>query len=216
MKFKVYIIESPGSMDFLDGRTEGSALSASLRLARIENQLFTVINRAALLDCFDRVRNDIIEIRKNAISNMANGSHVSNELVQITLHFSCHGNTKGIGLTSGEFISWSELKDILLKLGKESGHFDETRRYCPFNLALSTCHGGHASEMLSGAEHPCTVVVGPTVEVDWADALIGFTTFYHNFAFKGHHGGDAVQRMNIAAGLDNVFVSTVSDNLALP
>jgi len=40
----VFIIESPSATDVLDGRTEGEALSAALRLSNIPNQYFRAVN----------------------------------------------------------------------------------------------------------------------------------------------------------------------------
>ena len=74
---KIFIIESPSEKDLLEGRQEGIALSETLKLARIQNDCFTVKNKSGLIDILGKI---VAEIK---IDQKKWGA--------ISIHFSLHG-----------------------------------------------------------------------------------------------------------------------------
>jgi hypothetical protein len=52
---------------------------------------------------------------------------------------------------------------------------------------------------------PVFAVVGSEQNIPWSDALTAWVTFYHLFITKGVQVDVAIERMNLAAGEDNLF-----------
>lgn len=199
----VFIIESPSARDILDERSEGEALCAGLRLAGIHALRYRVYDRDALDEAFRRLA---LETRTR--THFVPGQQVRTTLVVPSFHFSAHGNAEGIALTSGEFLTWEELRSTLLQFARASGTLSD-RDDVPFaaiEVVFSACEGLSARKMFGfGKPFPCVVVVGPTVPVTWPEALTAFLTFYHLTIAKRMKPDDAVFVMNASAGLENVF-----------
>lgn len=199
----VFIIESSSARDVLDARSEGETLCAGLRLAQIHAVHYRVYNRDALKEAFRRI---IRETRTRA--NIVPGQQVRKTLIVPNFHFSAHGNAEGIGLTSGEFLTWAELRSALLEYARTTGLVSDGDKVpvAAMEVVFSACEGLNARKMFGfGKPFPCVVVVGPTVPVTWPEALTAFLTFYHLTIAKRMKPDDAVSVMNAAAGLDNVF-----------
>jgi len=178
----VYVIESPSPADMFDGRTEGRALCEAMSMAG-HAHAYTM---AADLD----------HLRK-ALSIADEGDRLATEWrryqVPPVMHFSMHGNSEGLGLMSGEMVTWDELRQLLIPIND----------FLPNGLLVcfSSCSGysGTRMSMYLGDSKPFWAVVGSYADVGWSDALIGFTSFYHHW-FKGAAVTDAVQIMRIASG----------------
>jgi hypothetical protein len=190
---RIYIIESSSLDDLENDRKEGYALSEMLRLANIKNHYFYVSDKQA----FAKVFKEIIETEKG-----------NNEGV-ITLHFSMHGNENGIELTNKEFILWKTLYTEYLKTfidavghgSLKSGHI-----FAPFHLHFSVCKGFYARKIKDIANvPPYYTLIGPIKEVDWTESLVAFITLYHNTIHTQIGVRLSVEKMNIAANLDNIF-----------
>lgn len=191
---KIYIIESPGSLDILDNRKEGYALSEILKLAEIKNKYYNVVDRNTFTECLNRIFNDI----------KATGQ----DLGGIILHLSMHGNNTGIGLTNGEFIYWKEFYAIFDDLNLRLGYIilPNNVRVSKFDIYMSSCEGFNAQVIKEYSEYPLyTSLIGPVTSVNWSDSLIAFATLYHNTIHKTNILKVGVDKMNSAAGLDNVF-----------
>ena len=205
----VFVIESLSPDDIGDGRSEGEALSAALRLAEISSEYHRVQDINTFGECF-------ASIVKTTKSREQRGDR---EVVAIPhLHFSAHGNENGLRLTNGEFVPWDGLKIMLLGLGKATGYIGPSG-YCLFLTTFSTCNGAFARRMFLGEPpqefsnkmfggpppKPCIGIVGPTAKVSWSDSLTGFVTFYHLNLTKHVPAQQAVKVMNDAAGLRDIF-----------
>lgn len=205
----VFVIESPSPEDIRDGRSEGEALSAALRLAQITSKYHRVQDLKTLGECFT-------SIGKTTKSRQQRDGR---EVLSIPhLHFSSHGNEDGLVLTNGDFIPWNGLRIMLLGLGKATGYIGPSG-YCLFLTTFSTCDGAFASKMFFGEPprefsrkmfagvppKPCIGIVGPAEEVSWSDSLTAFVTFYHLNLTKHVPAQQAVKIMNDAAGLTDVF-----------
>lgn len=198
----VIVIESPSPIDILDGRFEGEALSAAIKLANISSLYFRVENHDMLHECFSRL---LMYTRPK--SQSIDGVPTLKTLYAPFFHLSAHGNENGLQLTSGEFISWEMLRRHFVEYAYSSGYIDENG-VCAFPLTLSTCYGAQAKQMFAfGNPKPCFVIVGPDATVSWPDALTAFVVFYHLHISKDVLGVEAVTMMNKAAGLDGVFKS---------
>jgi hypothetical protein len=198
----VFIVESPSPDDILYGRTEGQALSAALNLAEIKNEMYMALDEAAikhaLADAAGRVRHSLAQIRPHIIP---------------VVHISAHGNEHGLGLSNGKVLPWAELRKLLLTFLEDAKSVkNRTDDLSLTSLCLSVCQGAHASMMFdAGMPYPCLGLVGPTEDVDWADSLTAFVTFYHQLFYKDALVTDAVAAMNIAGGVSSFRVFFPAD-----
>jgi hypothetical protein len=179
----VYIIESPSAHDLLDGRTEGRTLGEALTLAAIPHWYSLAIDKATLTQALGpRLLEACRALGKLPI-----------------LHLSVHGNQNGVQLSSGEFISWHDLRNLLLPLNQamQGGLL----------ICMSSCFGasGCRMAMYSDSEPSFWALVGNTGNTPWADAAVGYVTFYHLF-FKGTGVEQCVPAMRVAAGDPNFLL----------
>jgi hypothetical protein len=191
---KVYIIESPSFMDILDNRKEGLALSKILDLAKIENEVFGVSNIETFELALERIAKNVLEIRS--------------KLGMVQLHFSLHGSNEGIALSDNTFLNWGDFYTLIKK-------FNETIEYikapngvlfAPTYLIFSVCNGFSAKIIKEFDEtSPYTALVGPVRAIEWSDALLAYSTFYHNTLLKKMGLPKAIENMNSVVGLENVF-----------
>lgn len=190
----IFIIESPNADDVFYERTEGRALSAALKLAQIDNTYHTALDKKsferALFTAAHRIGDSVRTIRPHVVP---------------IIHVSAHGNSDGLGLTSGELVTWSMLRDMLHSfLDEATDTADKVDSLSLTSLCLSTCHGGCGSKMFElGQPYPCLGLVGPTEDVEWPDSLTAFVTFYHQLFYKHALVSHAVEAMNRAAGISS-------------
>ena len=193
----VFLVESPSADDLYEDRTEARALSSALKLAGIENVLHTALD----LESFKRALSDAAVYISNSLR------HIRPHLIPI-LHVSAHGNADGLALSRGEFLSWDDLRSLLLGfLGHAKSVVDREDDLSLTSLCLSTCKGAHARRMFdAGAPYPCLGLVGSEDDVEWPDALTAFITFYHQLFYKDVLVPEAVASMNQAAGVGSFHV----------
>jgi hypothetical protein len=203
---RVYIIESPSQQDVQEKRKEGLALNQALDLADVPNLLFNVKDKQALQRVFEVAVLDV--------------QHTKDRIGSINFHFSMHGSSKGIRLTSDEFLTWRELYDLIKafndKIGYAEAHWAPGRKYSFANLHFSVCQGYEAVEMAQyGEESPFTTLLGPTRDVEWSDSLVAFVTYYHLTIHKQYGFKEAVRVMNYASGAHDeiVFKMQIADGL---
>jgi hypothetical protein len=116
-------------------------------------------------------------------------------------------------LTSGETISWTQLRDLLLEFAGTTDRFS-TGGMALVKLCMSSCQGANARKMFDlGPPYPCAGIVGPNEPVAWSDALVAFVTYYHQSIVKDARAVDAVPIMNRAAGIET-FGMFVPDDFA--
>jgi hypothetical protein len=161
------------------------------------------INLEMLKECFSRAQ---VAIRKQTM--VLPGQPPEETLFIPYFHFSAHGNESGLGLTNGEFVSWADLRELLVNFAEATGYMSE-KGVALFTVTLSACKGANARKMLSmPAPQPCFAVVGPTHDVSWTDSLTAFITFFHQMIDKDKNAHEAVLAMNQAAGLTDAFQCT--------
>lgn len=172
--FLVYVIESNRPDEIAAGMSEAAALSHVLHFSGIPVKVAAGHDKGSL------------------------GTSLA-ALVQQALpygipvvHISSHGNEQGIFLTSGEFVSWGELFQMLEPL-----HQARSGQYF---LSMSCCKGLNALALVMGnLQRPFLGIIGCADEVAWADNVIAFATFYH-LSQKGRSASEAVEAMKTASG----------------
>lgn len=176
----VYVIESPANRDLLDGRTEGRVLTEALTLAGIPHWYSLASDKAMLLE---------------ALGLRLHEAWRHHQKIPI-LHLSMHGSADGLSLTSGEFLSWHDLRGLLLPLirAMQGGLL----------VCMSSCFGssGCRMAMYEDNEPHFWALVGNTKSPTWADAAIAYVSFYHLF-FKGFEIKLCVDSMKVASGDHN-------------
>jgi hypothetical protein len=183
-EFFVYIIESPSAPDLYHGRSEGGRVVETLRLDNIPCVSRTAINRDAFMAA-------LIYGLPEAMKEISGRPPI--------LHLSAHGSTSGIELSSGEVITWTELRNLLIPV-------NESLEGALF-LCMSACHGYSACQMAMEEQdlpHPYFVMVGSSESPTWSDTAVSYLAFYHLLA-KGWNIPDAVESMSAASGITWLF-----------
>ena len=109
------------------------------------------------------------------------------------LHLSMHGTNDGVALTSGEFLSWHELREHLLPLLR--------KMQGGLLICMSSCFGsaGCRMAMYTDGEPPFWALVGNNASATWADAAVAYVSFYH-LLFKDFPVPICVESMKAASG----------------
>jgi len=187
----VYIIESPSDEDLYCHKYESDLLRISAEL----NNMKCFIRIAASKEMFEK-----------AISSGLKEAVVANYQQDPILHISAHGCEDGFRLTNKDFITWDDLRNLLLPIS----------RYRNYGLLLcmSTCKGINAiksalSEKLDNQE-AVYAVVGNSGKPTWSETAVAYASFYH-LLLKGSMLGDAVKAMRIASGNKDFQISLSLD-----
>jgi hypothetical protein len=190
-KFFVYIVESPSAADIYHGRSEGYLVSNAVRLDGIPSVTRTAINAEAF---GASLRFGLPEAMK-----------LHPDLTPI-LHLSAHGSTEGIQLSSGETLTWEDLKMLLIPINTSLGNM--------LVLCMSACDGYSACRMAkqeADGPHPYFAMVGSYAKPTWADTAVAYSAFYHRVS-KGHTLSDALQGMKAASGDDSWILETAEES----
>jgi hypothetical protein len=188
-RFFVHIIESPADFDLLDGRTEGRVLLEALNLSSVP-AAYSLVTTCTTLD--------------EALGNRLIQASDYYKRIPI-LHLSLHGNSQGIELTDKYFITWHDLRELLLPINQRFGN--------ALLVCLSSCFGaaGCRMAMYENLPIPFVALVGHLESATWSDAAVGFVAFYHRLR-KGADVFQAVQAMKVASG-DERFLVSVGSNV---
>ncbi|MBG1271293.1 hypothetical protein [Nostoc sp. WHI] len=174
----VYIIESPSNQDIIRNINEGESLTSALKLARIEYHYNLVQTKKEFFDSIYELNKLLRQNHKTPI-----------------LHLSMHGNKDEIGLTDQSRIKWDELCNLIKSIQDYLSCFS-----CDLLICSSSCYGIFVGQMakIQKGIIPFKFLVGSEREVDWSDAAVAYTSFYHNF-FKGCDLAHCVKTMNVAS-----------------
>lgn len=176
IKLSLQIIESPSPDEIFDARTEGSLLRESLGIAGIPVFYNIAVNADKLVDALTM----FVERRAQEPDSLP------------ILHLSMHGHPNGVSLTDNEFLTWDQLRDLLLYVAQGK-----------LLVCMSSCHGysGCRMAMSEKAAIPFLALIGHDDEVILGDAAIAYAAFYHRL-FKGATIPEAVEAMKKASGDD--------------
>lgn len=191
LNFFVYIVESPSAPDIYHGRSEGYLVSNAVRLDGIPSVTRTAIN----VEAFEAaLRFGLPEAMK-----------LYPDLTPV-LHLSSHGSTEGIQLSSGQILTWDDLKTLLIPINTSLGNM--------LVLCMSACDGYSACRMAkqqADGPHPYFAMIGSYAKPTWADTAVAYSAFYHRVS-KGHTLADAVQAMKAASGNDSWILETAEES----
>lgn len=175
----MFIVESPSPQNILDNVFEGKALTENLRLIQGASDYFVTINEAMLKQAFESITT---KIKKNVSQKSPKAAF---------LHLSAHGSDKGIVLASGEVILWNKLRKLLIPLN--------TAAKGTLILCMSTCKGFNAFTMARTlSDLPYSLIIGSNESIEWRDAIIAFSTFYHLSGNRSQTFQEAVAGMNVS------------------
>lgn len=122
----------------------------------------------------------------NLLSILTNDTKMFNLIPM--LHIEAHGNSKGLELSSGDFISWKDLKNSFIKLNIATGN--------NLFIALATCYGAYLAEILGVTDRaPCWGLVGPKKEISAGIVFESFIAFYKELLTTSS-GDNAVKLLN--------------------
>jgi hypothetical protein len=191
LKFFVYVVESPSAPDLYHRRSEGDLLRQAINL----NQIHCVLRLAVNLEAFSAsLKIGLTE----AMEQMPNTVPI--------LHISAHGYKDGIQLSSGEFLGWDELRELLIPINQAlSG---------ALILCMSTCEGYSGQQMAMvehSSFHPFFAIIGNSGKPTWPETAVAFSSFYHLVA-NGRFLKDAVEAMAVASGNESFFITTANES----
>jgi len=104
------------------------------------------------------------------------------------IHIDCHGNKDGLEVTSGEIITWEDLRPILIKINIA----------CKLNLVilLASCNGAHLIKVVTKLDRaPFWAVIGSNIEVTVGSVEQNYGEFYRVFA-DNLDGNAAMKALN--------------------
>jgi len=190
IKFFVYIIESPSSKDFYEGRSEGDLIEKAVSLNSIPCILKVIVSKETL---------------KDALKTGIYEGMVKNKNLLPIIHLSAHGSQEGVQLTDKNVLKWSELRDFFKPINKS---FNGNLLLC-----MSSCRGFGACRMSmheTDTEYPFWGVIGNNTEPLWSETAVAYATFYHHMAM-GNTLDSSVEAMKVASGNKEFIFITAKD-----
>ena len=119
------------------------------------------------------------------------------------LHISAHGNSDGFSLTDGSFITWEKFDEIAWPMlrGKV--------------ICFSSCSVGKGVENIFDFHKSfCNMIIAPTRDIEWGEALVSFAAFYHRAKKQtGIYQDVRVLNSIIGAGSFKYIESSVSSKV---
>jgi len=191
LKFFVHVIESPSPVDLYKGTSEGTLVQRAVALDGIPCVVRTAVNTEAFTAA---LRVGLAEAMRERPEHMP------------VVHISAHGNASGIQLTSGEVITWLQLRELLDPISQTLNGF--------LLLCMSACEGYSACQMamrLDGDGHPYFALVANHGRPTWGDTAIAYAAFYHRLA-QGTPIPDSVAAMKSASGNECWICETAEES----
>ena len=190
LKFFVFVIESPSSVDLYHRRSEGEIIQQATNL----NQIPCVVKTAINYDAFEASLKIGL---KDAMEQLPG-------LIPI-LHISAHGFEDGIQLSNGETISWVKLATLLRPIN--------LALHNSLILCLSCCEGYSGIRMAmttDDSKPPFYAIIANGAKPLWSDTAVAYSVLYHLIA-KGHSIIEAVTAMQAASGDDKFWIQTAEE-----
>lgn len=187
---RIVIIQSLGS----GGCFTGTSLQGDLKILEayhdlgLEINLVNIVNKRQLIE-------ELSLIERRALD----------EDNYPLLHLEIHGSddSSGLILSSGEYVSWDDLKTPLTNINIA------TR----LNLIviLAVCYGAHLMKIIQATDRaPCWGLIGPTKEISTGMVLSDFYKFYKTLLESGS-GGSAFRALVETS--ENVYHFTNAEQL---
>ena len=165
---KIFFIESPSPLDFLQDITEVRALEEICKILGYKAKRTFVSSKKSLVENLNYISSifEFIDTKDNE---------------PICIHISTHGNNDGLGF-GNDFINWEELFKIIQPIFKKANEYSKD-----VILIISACGAGKQkmtdefkklTNLLDEISPPKYIFVTDE-EVSWEDALIAWSNFYH-------------------------------------
>ena len=165
---KIFLIESPSPLDFLEDTTEVRALEEICKILEYKAKRIFVNSKLSFIENLKYISSIFEFIDKKDIE-------------PICIHISTHGNNDGIGL-GNDFANWEELFHVIQPIFKKASQYSKD-----VILIISACRAGKQkmtnefkklSNLLDDIAPPKYVFVTDE-DVSWEDALIAWSNFYY-------------------------------------
>ena len=130
------------------------------------------------------------------------GPLIVDEKIVPFFHISAHGNERGIGLTNGDFVTWSELRLLLWGIGERTNRIKYD--WALAHITMSSCKGIYGAEMLMQGQSPAISLIGSNENLQWSDALTAWIVFYHLVLLKDAQPPAVIDIVNAAAGTNSI------------
>jgi len=183
----VFLVDSPSHQDLNDGYSIGMALRDALRAIRIPCFYTLATSRQSFESALTlRLQNSILQMQPSQNINAIP-----------FIHLCMHGAPTGIALTDGSFLSWQELRGLLLSHNHVKGHD-------PY-VCMASCNGFNGTNMANAFDSAFNVLVGNTGTVLQSDVTVAYMSLYNHLFYKNSSFEHAVNSMRIASGDHNFF-----------
>lgn len=153
---KIYVLEGLKSTERKTGKELYDDLLRwkSMQITGLTAEYVPLQNKQDFIDAFKTIKNDV---DKNGIYPV--------------VHLELHGNKNGLGTPSGEFVTWSEIYNLLIAINIETNN--------NVFLTLGVCMGGYLmQEIKVDRECPFWGFVGSFDTLYNSDIIIRYTEFY--------------------------------------
>lgn len=187
---KIYVIES---LDSNKERQTGKELYDDLlkwkeyeHNGKLQAELIQVQSKKELFKNLNRIADDCEKLNIKPI-----------------LHIEIHGNTEGLSLISGEFVSWPELYDNLSRINSIIGNH--------LFLTLAVCYGAYLMSQIKLAKPaPFFGFIGSFDKLQVDDLMIRYNEFYKEFftSFNFHQAIQNLFKANPSVPTDYKFISS--------
>ena len=168
---RVFLLESPNALDLLEGTGETTSLSQVCKLFGHDIASFQLRDKR--------------ELHQTLMYIGSLGWRHEQDMVPIFIHFSAHGNNRGLAIGSDD-VPWSELAAFVIEtFGKI---YSQCKPYAgPIILVVSACgtNGRGLCRHLQRAYckgnlewPPEYVFLFEDVKIAWQDAVVTWTMFY--------------------------------------
>ena len=106
------------------------------------------------------------------------------------LHIDAHGARDGLGLASGDFVPWAEMKAGITAINVACRNH--------LVVVLAACQGIHLISIIRAEERATAfAVISTATDVKAGDVAVSFPAFYEEM-FRSRDGGPALRRLNDA------------------
>lgn len=171
----IYIIQSLDTSDRKTGRAlyDDLDITSQIYPSKYSLVLFEQKTKEEFFNALNLIKKNIIE--KNFIP-----------LIHLEMHG--HENKKGLVLGSKEFVSWEDLKEILVEI-----NYLSKNNLC---LTLGSCFGAYMMSIINPLERaPVHGYIGAEKEVE-VEQLYNYTPFYREL-FKSGDLNEALRLLNL-------------------
>ena len=104
------------------------------------------------------------------------------------IHLECHGSKEGLQLTNLDTVSWSELRDVFIRINIAS--------QLNTIIVVAACNGIYLINVSTRLDRaPFWAVIGPVDEISDLELKRDFAAFYETF-FQTLSGDEAVNALN--------------------